>query len=185
MRLDNMRTLTLLAFSASIAIGCSPANYYYPVDATSSSSSSTTTSGTGGSDEEMGPCYTSSSDSTSAGGGLVIPECTEGALTILQGTIDGEPYQKTFHNTWYSGGEIGPPPWLLDFFFSSNGHIHMEWSQHTLPSYPMSVTGTLLVPGETKERELKPGSLLYEVCWKPWSFLILADGVELVGCATP
>jgi hypothetical protein len=178
MKLDSMMTLTFLAVSASVALGCTLVDYHSPGDGTSSS-----TSGAGGSEEERGVCYTASSNSTGAGGGLVIPECTERNVTMLQGTIDGMPYQKTFHNSWFSGGELGPPPWTLDVY-PPQGLINMQWSVHSSPSSAVPITGKVLIPGETSERELKPGSLLFNVCSTPWMFVLVVDGGELAGCTT-
>lgn len=189
-RIDGLVLCAILA-SMDCALGCVP-----PVDAGSTGSSSSVGSSSAGSSSSSG------GDICTDGGAefpidvdLSFPDCTppDPAL-ILQGTIDGKPFNQSY---MYSGAllQSGLSPPLLQMEFGREGDypryfssIDLYWREPGYPIrhsalIPLSV-GTVSLQEDTLDRAVNPGSTVRIGCdEKLYQFNLIMDSGQLVGCA--
>jgi hypothetical protein len=189
-RIDGLALCTILAV-VDCALGCVP-----PVDTGSTGSSSSSGS--------------SSSGSSSSGGGdicadggvefpidvdLSFPDCTPpNPMIILQGTIDGKPFERSYTDGVAFLASANSPP-LLGMEFGYEGdypryssRIDLYWREPTYPIrhsvlIPVSL-GTVSLQEDTLDRAVNPGSTVRIGCdEKLYQLNLIMDSGQLVGCA--
>jgi hypothetical protein len=185
--IDGLALCTVFAIMGC-ALGC-----VQPVDdGGSGSSAGSSSAGSGGTGRE---------DACTDGGvefpidaDISFPDCAplSGAL-ILQGTIDGKPYEQTFMSSGASFLNVFSPPHLeMEFGYEGDfpryvSRIDLYWREATYPLrhsvlIPVSV-GTVSLQEDTLDRAVNPGSTVRIGCdEKLVQFNIIMDTGQIVGC---
>jgi hypothetical protein len=173
-RLGQQFTVCAALGISGAALGCAGA----PQDSTASSSSGGVDAG------ECGWNPTVGSDT--------VPDCSDKRyVTILQGTVDGMPYNETFQGTDWTGGPLPVDAGgvaQVTVFLPALSYIHAEgygadvsWQFVPVPS------GWVRLPGDgSKMRTTHSGSLLRFKCNEfIVAFILDFDGGHLVACSRP
>jgi hypothetical protein len=189
-RIDGLALCTILAVMGC-ALGCVP-----PVDADNMGSSSSAGSSSAGSSSSSG------GDICIDGGAgfpidvdIIFPDCTPpNPALILQGTIDGKPFNQSYmySGAWLQNGN-SPPELQLEFGYEGDypryfSRLDLYWREPTYPIrhsvlIPVSV-GTLSLQEDTLDRAINPGSTVRIRCdEKLFQFNLIMDSGQLVGCA--
>jgi hypothetical protein len=143
-------------------------------------------SGCSGGGESTAAGTSSGSSGGDGGGGwptITYPEC-KANNTVLTGTLDGMPFDKTIPQT---GGGSSREDQLktAEVDFSPDGAIHFFFIDDGGLYGRNTATGFLRLPGETEDRQLLYGSTILFDKQGPFKMkLVLDKKGELVGCST-
>lgn len=126
---------------------------------------------------------------------ISFPDCTPlGSALILQGMIDGKPFEQTY---MYSGaslaGFFSPLHFKLGFGHEGDyprniGEIDLTWREATYPVrravlIPV-LMGTVSLQEDTLDRAVNPGSTVRIGCDQAhFQFNLIMDSGQLIGCA--
>lgn len=200
MKRTSRRWITVGVLGMSTALGCD-AGCVTPVSSDGSGGSDLgSSSGDGGGDPDGGDvCITGGAD----GGvefpidaGISFPDCTGlSGATILQGTLDGKPYDQTCPAGNPRPDFVFSPPSLLispllhEGPAERFGSLEFYWREPANKTprhsvlFPVSV-GTLSLQEDTIDRALLPGSAIRIGCSEDlFQFILVMDSGQLVGCA--
>ena len=132
-----------------------------------------------------------SSGSSGAGGGggagggpsIVYPTCTpHQGVTILTGTLDGMPFDKTLPVNGSYVDYINTPKKVV-INFEIDGGIDLVWTGMFDNGTRHPAAGTLLFPGESVKRAVKPGSTIEFSSNESFLMDLLLENGELIGCS--
>lgn len=188
--IDGLALCTILAI-VGCALGC-----VSPVDAGSTGSGSSAGSSSAGSSGSGGDICVDGGVEFPADVDISFPDCSppNNPGLILQGTIDGKPFERSYMTNVALLQSGNSPPFLqMEFGYEGDyprysSNLDLYWREPTYPIrhsvlIPVSV-GTLSLQEDTLDRAVNPGSTVRIGCdEKLFQFNIIMDSGQLVGCA--
>lgn len=186
-RIDGLALCVVLAIMGC-ALGCVQSDDFGSNSGTASSSAGSGSPGGAGACTDGGVEFPIDVD-------VSFPDCTPpSAAFILQGTIDGKPFDES-----YMGGDAllqnGNSPPFLQMMFGHEGdypryvsRVDLYWREATYPIrhsvlIPVSL-GRVSLQEDTLDRAVNPGSTVRIGCdEKLFQFNIVMDSGQLIGCA--
>jgi len=121
---------------------------------------------------------------TEMDGSISLAECAERNISILRGTVDGVPYDRTFSQAtdvdlWAVDIE---GRWGVSLPAEVDGTLSLYWRGFATYDNPVCVVGEIQLPGESRVREIKPGSKLWNHPGQVFQYSLLLDTDKLMGC---
>jgi hypothetical protein len=113
------------------------------------------------------------------GGGGSYPAC-QLHKTVFSGTLEGEPFEKTFTNQSTLLSQLDNPP-TLKIDFVEGGNLQLTWSGVIANEQQTDVTGTFTIAGESA-RTVGSGSTL-EILGEGYQLDLKFGTDEIFGCA--
>ena len=182
--MKSSKKLVLCGVAACI-FGCSAPPAFDP--------GSSSSSGSGGSGDAGSDAGSDASDCEwgLTVDGMTIPTCTERFKSILQGTVDGQPYDETFGGVQFSFIPSGPgtPPYRAFVFLPAFAQEHIEWlcpESEIHRQYCPVTGGSFRVPGENVDRPMvTEGSWVRAGCYPTdqLAMILNFEGGHLAICA--